>query len=250
MKILVPIKTIPDPEARIRVTSDGSGIETGDARPVVNPCDAVALEAALRLRETGWAATIIAVSVGPVSWREGLQTALAMGADQALLVASAGGEDPFQVAQWLEAVVRREGVGLVIAGRQGVDWDQQLTGPLLAGMLEWGQATQVIQLTMEPGAIVTTCLAEEGTLRMRTTLPAVVTVDPGLVTPRYASLPMIMAARRKPLQQVTPAELGVISMATPKVMAVREPSPRPAGILVRDGADLLDRLRRDGMIRS
>ena len=251
MNILVPVKTVPDPAVPVRLRPDGSGVDLDDVKTVLNPFDEIALEAAIRLRESGDARQVTAVSVGPEAWEAGLRTALAMGADRGLRVAAAPGLEPLPVARCLAALARREAPGLLIFGRQSVDGDHNQTGQMTAALLGWAVATCASELAMAGDGEVRVVREVDGGLeRWTVRLPAVVTVDLRLNTPRYASLPNIMKARRIPLERVTPAQLGVISPPQLTIRAVGEPPRRPPGVRVADVAALAVELRRRGLIPS
>ncbi|MEO5331235.1 MAG: electron transfer flavoprotein subunit beta/FixA family protein [Magnetococcus sp. YQC-5] len=250
MRVVVAVKQVPDPMAPVRVRRDGGGVEIQGARPILNPFDAIALEAALRLRETGCAAEVIAVTVGPLEWEGTLRTALAMGADRAIRV-EWGGEAsslaPLSCAGLLAALVRRESAGLVITGRQSVDCDHGQVGPMIAGLLGWGQAAFAIELRIENGQVIVKREVDGGQETVGLDLPAVITADLRLNTPRYASLPGIMRARNKPVEQIDPAILGVSLASHVVQLGVLAPEPRKPGIRVLDVAELATRMQALGL---
>ncbi|MBF0294641.1 MAG: electron transfer flavoprotein subunit beta/FixA family protein [Magnetococcales bacterium] len=243
MIVLVAVKQVPDPNAPVRVTPDGRDVNTLGARPVLNPFDEIALEAALRLRETGVAQEVVVAGIGPESWEGGLRTALAMGADRAVRVAAPDSVAPLLVARLLAALIRREGARLLLAGRQGVDLDHGQTGPLTAGILGWGEATCVVEWRVEEDRLQARCVVDGGHEWLVLPLPAVVTVDLGLNTPRYASLPNIMRARNKPVELIPSSTLGISLEESPlETLAVLPPPVRPPGVRVGSVAELAERL--------
>ncbi|MBF0179398.1 MAG: electron transfer flavoprotein subunit beta/FixA family protein [Magnetococcales bacterium] len=243
MIVLVAVKQVPDPNALVRVAPDGCGVESQGARPVLNPFDEIALEAALRLRETGVAREVVVVGIGPESWEGSLRTALAMGADRALLVVAPDFVAPLSVARLLAALIRREGARLLLAGRQAVDLDHGQTGPLTAGILGWGQAVRVVEWRLEEDLLHARRVVDGGHEWIVLPLPVVVTVDLGLNTPRYASLPNIMRARHKPVERILPATLGISIEGSPlETLAVLPPPLRPPGVRVGSVAELAEQL--------
>ena len=252
MILLVPVKQVPDPVAPLRFREDGTGIVWQDVKTRINPFDEIALEAAVRFREQGVASQVIAVAIGPESWQESLRTALALGADRAVAVTAAEGLEPLLVAKCLAALAKQEGVTLILAGRQSVDGDNNQTGQMTAALLGWGQATCAsrIQLTPDgaPDAAVVEREVDGGLETWTIPLPAVITTDLRLNTPRYASLPNIMKARRKPFHHLTPAQLGLRLVPQIEILSVRETPARPLGKRVRDVAELLAHLRSKGLV--
>lgn len=248
MIVVVAVKQVPDPVVPVRVRRDGTGVSTQDARGVMNPFDAIALEAALCLRESGGASEVVVVGVGPMEWDETLRTALAMGADRGIRVEAPALLSPLSIAKIIVALVRRESATLVITGRQSVDLDQGQTGPMIAGLLGWGQAAFVTEIRLLDGQVVVRREVEGGIERVGVKLPAVITADLRLNTPRYASLPNIMRARGKPLVSLTPEALGVVSSNELECLALLDPPPRKPGIRVADVVELATRLTNLGLI--
>lgn len=250
MKVLVPVKRVVDYNIRVRVKADGSAVDLADLRMSLNPFDEIALEAALRLKEGGLAGEVLAVSCGPAACQETLRTALAMGADRALLVETDVELQPLAVARVLHAVCAREAPGLVLCGKQAIDDDAGQTGQMLAALLGWPQATCVSELQLVEGRIRATREIDGGQEILETRLPAVVTADLRLNEPRYTSLPNIIKARKKPLDSTCPAALGVAVAPRLQTLGVSEPARRRAGVKVQDVAELLEKLRQEaGVLR-
>ncbi|MEI7601196.1 MAG: electron transfer flavoprotein subunit beta/FixA family protein [Aestuariivirga sp.] len=248
MKVLVAVKRVVDYNVKIRVKADGSGVELANVKMSMNPFDEIGVEEAVRLKEAGKATEVIAISVGPAQAQETLRTALAMGADRAILVKTDDLIEPLAVAKILKGVVEAEGPEIVILGKQAIDDDCNQTGQMLAALLGWPQATFTSKL--EPGAGEAQITREiDGGLQMLTVkLPAVVTTDLRLNQPRYASLPNIMKAKKKPLDEKTPADYGVSTAPRLKVVKTEEPPKRLAGIKVGSPAELVAKLKEAGAI--
>ena len=248
MKLLVPVKRVVDYNVKVRVKSDGSGVETGGVKMSMNPFDEIAVEEAVRLKEKGAASEIVAVSIGTAQCQETLRTALAMGADRAILVQTDTNPEPLAVAKILRVLVEREQPGLVVMGKQAIDDDMNATGQMLAGLLGWSQGTFASKVELSDGMATVTREVDGGLETVALTLPAIITTDLRLNEPRYASLPNIMKARKKPLQTLTPAELGVD--ATPRLVTVKvaEPPSRKAGIKVGSVAELVEKLRHEAKV--
>ena len=248
MKVLVAVKRVVDYNVKIRVKADGSGVETDNVKMSMNPFDEIANEAAIRLKEAGTADEVIAVSLGPQKCQETLRTALAMGADRAIHVLSDGDLQPLAVAKLLKSVVEREGVQLVILGKQAIDDDSNQTGQMLAALLGWPQATFASKIALKDGEAEVSREVDEGIERIAVRLPAVVTTDLRLNEPRYASLPNIMKAKRKPIDTLTPEELGVDVAPRLKTLKVEEPPKRQGGARVASAAELVDKLRNEAKV--
>ena len=248
MKIVVAVKRVVDYNVKIRVKADGSGVELANVKMSMNPFDEIGVEEAVRLKESGKATEVAAVSIGPAQAQETLRTALAMGADRAILVKTDDLVEPLAVAKILKGIVEAEGPGIVILGKQAIDDDCNQTGQMLAALLGWPQATFTSKL--EPGAGEAQITREiDGGLQMLTVkLPAVVTTDLRLNQPRYASLPNIMKAKKKPLDEKTPADYGVDTAPRLKVVKTEEPPKRLAGIKVGSPAELVAKLKEAGAI--
>jgi electron transfer flavoprotein beta subunit len=248
MKVLVPVKRVVDYNVKIRVKADGSGVETANVKMSMNPFDEIAVEEAVRLKEAGKATEIIAVSVGPATAQETLRTALAMGADRAILVQTDAETQPLGVAKVLKALVDREGPTLVILGKQAIDDDCNQTGQMLAALLGWGQGTFASKVVPGEGAVAVTREIDGGLETVNLKLPAIVTADLRLNEPRYASLPNIMKAKKKPLETVTPDALGVDVAPRLTTLKVVEPAKRSAGVKVADVAALVDKLKNEARV--
>ncbi len=242
MKILVPIKRVVDYNVKIRVKSDGSGIELANVKMSMNPFDEIAVEEAIRLREKGQATEIVAVSIGPQQAAETIRTALAMGVDRGILVKTDQPVEPLAVAKILKKVVEAESPGLVIMGKQAIDDDSNQTGQMLAALLGWPQGTFAFKLSLVEGVIDVTREVDGGLQTVALKLPAIVTTDLRLNEPRYASLPNIMKAKKKPLAETSPEALGVDVGQRLKVLKTVEPGGRKAGVKVGSVADLVQKL--------
>jgi electron transfer flavoprotein beta subunit len=248
MKVLVPVKRVVDYNVKIRVKADGSGVETANVKMSMNPFDEIAVEEAVRLKEAGKATEIIAVSIGPATAQETLRTALAMGADRAILVQTDAETQPLGVAKALKALVEREGPTLVILGKQAIDDDCNQTGQMLAALLGWGQGTFASKVVPGEGSVAVTREIDGGLETVDLKLPAIVTADLRLNEPRYASLPNIMKAKKKPLETVTPDALGVDVAPRLTTLKVVEPAKRSAGVKVADVAALVDKLKNEARV--
>jgi electron transfer flavoprotein beta subunit len=248
MKILVPIKRVIDPYVKIRVKADQSGVETANVKMAMNPFDEIAVEAAVKLREKGIATEVVAVTVGPSLAGELLRTAMAIGADRGIHVPFDGETQPLGVAKILAALVKKESATLVIMGKQAIDDDCNQTGQMLAALLNWPQGTFASKLEIADGVASIVREIDGGLETLALTLPAVITTDLRLNTPRYASLPNIMKAKKKPLDVVKAEELGVDLTPRLKTLKVTEPPKRKAGIKVPDVATLLDKLKNEAKV--
>jgi electron transfer flavoprotein beta subunit len=248
MKLLVPVKRVVDYNVKVRVKADGTGVEIGGVKMSMNPFDEIAVEEAVRLKEKGVATEIIAVSMGVAACAETIRTALAMGADRGILVETSVELQPLAVAKLLKALVEKEQPGLVIMGKQAIDDDMSATGQMLAAMLGWSQGTFASRLTIEDGALTVTREVDGGLETLSLDLPAVITTDLRLNEPRYASLPNIMKARKKPIETMTPDALGVDPTPRLQVIKVAEPAKRTAGQKVGSVADLVNKLRTEAKV--
>jgi electron transfer flavoprotein beta subunit len=252
MKILVPVKRVIDYNVKARVRADGSGVDLANVKMSMNPFDEIAVEEAIRLKEKGAAAEVVVVSIGVKQAQETLRTALAMGADRAILVVAADDVhqdiEPLAVAKLLKAVVDQEQPGLVIAGKQAIDNDMNATGQMLAALLDWGQATFASKLEIANEAARVTREVDGGLQTIEVRLPAIVTADLRLNEPRYASLPNIMKAKKKPLEEKTPADYGVDVSPRLEILSTREPEGRQAGIKVGSVDELVSKLKEAGVI--
>ena len=245
MKVLVPVKRVVDYNVKVRVKADQTGVELANVKMSMNPFDEIALEEAVRLKEKGKASEIVAVSIGPQQAQETLRTALAMGADRAILVKTDQIVEPLAVAKTLKAVVEKESPGLVILGKQAIDDDANQTGQMLAALLNWPQGTFAYRVELGDGEARVTREIDGGLQTVTLKLPAIVTTDLRLNEPRYASLPNIMKAKKKPLDETTPEALGVNVAPRLKVLKVSEPPKRQAGTKVGSVAELVAKLRNE-----
>ncbi len=243
MKILVPVKRVVDYNVRVRVKADGSGVELANVKMSMNPFDEIAVEEALRLREAGKATEVVAVSIGPAQAQETVRTALAMGADRGIVVEVADAVEPLTVAKILRAIVAEENPELVILGKQAIDDDCGQTGQMLAALLGWGQGTFASKVEIGDGAVTVTREVDGGLQTVVLKLPAIVTTDLRLNEPRYASLPNIMKAKKKPIAMKKIADLGIDPAPRLRVLKTVEPAGRKAGVKVGSVAELVARLR-------
>jgi electron transfer flavoprotein beta subunit len=243
MKILVPVKRVVDYNVKIRVRSDGSGVELANVKMSMNPFDEIAVEEALRQKEAGKASEVIVISIGPAQAAETLRTGLAMGADRGILIKADGPVEPLAVAKLLKGVVEAEQPGLVILGKQAIDDDCNQTGQMLAALLGWGQGAFASKVTIGDGSVEVTREVDGGLQTVELKLPAIVTTDLRLNEPRYASLPNIMKAKKKPIDEKTPADYGVDVAPRLKVLKTTEPGGRKAGVKVKSVAELVAKLR-------
>ena len=248
MKVLVAVKRVIDFNVNIRVKSDNSGVETSNVKMSMNPFDEIAVEEGVRLKEAGTASELIAVSLGIQQSQETIRTALAMGADRGILVQSDTELQPLAVAKLLKAVVEREKPELVILGKQAIDGDANQTGQMLATLLGWAQGTFVSGLALADGKAEVTREVDGGLETLAMALPVVLTVDLRLNTPRYASLPNIMKAKKKPIDVLTPEDLGVDVEPRLVTLKVVAPPRRAAGVIVGDVAELVDKLKNEAKV--
>jgi len=248
MKIIVPVKRVVDYNVKVRVKSDGTGIETAGVKMSMNPFDEIAVEEAVRLKEKGVATEIVAVSMGVPQCAETIRTALAMGADRGILVESDADLQPLAVAKLLKAIVEQEKPQIVILGKQAIDDDMSATGQMLAALLGWSQGTFASKLAVEGETLTVTREVDGGLETVALTLPAIVTTDLRLNEPRYASLPNIMKARKKPIANMKPADLGVDVTPRLTILKVSEPPKRKAGQKVKDVAELVSKLKTEAKV--
>ncbi|MCJ8308413.1 MAG: electron transfer flavoprotein subunit beta/FixA family protein [Rhizobiaceae bacterium] len=245
MKIIVPVKRVVDYNVKIRVKSDGSGVELANVKMSMNPFDEIAVEEALRLREAGKADEVIAVSIGPQQSQETIRTALAMGADRGILVKHDDLVEPLAVAKILKGIVDEEQPGLVILGKQAIDDDANQTGQMLSALLGWAQATFASKLDIDGDSAEVTREVDGGLQTIKVKMPLIMTTDLRLNEPRYASLPNIMKAKKKPMDEKTPADYGVDATPRLTVVTTEEPPQRQAGVIVGDVAELVDKLKNE-----
>jgi electron transfer flavoprotein beta subunit len=245
MKVLVPVKRVVDYNVKIRVKADGSGVELANVKMSMNPFDEIAVEEAIRLKEAGKATEIVAVSIGPQQASETIRTALAMGADRGILVKTDAPVEPLAVAKILKALVDAEKPGLVILGKQAIDDDSNQTGQMLAALLGWPQGTFASKVTIDGDAISVTREVDGGLQTVKLKSPAIVTTDLRLNEPRYASLPNIMKAKKKPIDEKTPADVGVDITPRLEVLKTVDPPGRKAGVKVASVAELVAKLKNE-----
>jgi electron transfer flavoprotein beta subunit len=245
MKVLVPVKRVVDYNVKIRVKEDGSGVDLANVKMSMNPFDEIGVEEALRIREAGKATEVVVVSIGPAQAAETLRAGLAMGADRGILVKTDQPVEPLAVAKLLKAVIAKEEPGLVILGKQAIDDDMNATGQMLAALLGWPQGTFASKVELAEGSVDVTREVDGGLQTVTLDLPAIVTTDLRLNEPRYASLPNIMKAKKKPIDETTPEALGVDAASRLKVLKTVEPPMRQAGKKVASAAELVDKLRNE-----
>ena len=248
MKILVAVKRVIDANVKVRVKADQTGVETANVKMAMNPFCEIAVEEAVRLKEAGGAGEIVVVSVGPAACQETVRTALAMGADRGIVVEAPAETEPLAVAKILKAIAAREAPGLIMLGKQAVDNDCNQTGQMLAALLGWGQGTFASKLVFEGNKLRVTREVDGGLETLLLKLPAVVTTDLRLNTPRYASLPNIMKAKKKPIENLSPEDLGVDIAPRLEILKVAEPPRRSAGVRVANVADLVAKLRNEAKV--
>ncbi len=248
MKVLVPIKRVVDYNVKVRVKADQSGVELANVKMSMNPFDEIAVEEAIRLKEAGTADEVVVVSIGPQQCQETIRTALAMGADRGILVKTDDKVEPLNVAKILKGVVEAESPELVILGKQAIDDDANQTGQMLAALLGWGQGTFAASIEKADSKLTVVREIDGGTQTVSLNLPAIVTADLRLNEPRYASLPNIMKAKKKPIDEKTPADFGGDTAARLNVLKVTEPPERSAGIKVETVAELVGKLKEEGVI--
>ena len=248
MKVLVPVKRVVDANVKVRVKADGSGVELANVKMAMNPFDEIAVEEAIRLKEGGKADEIVVVSIGPAQAAETLRTALAMGADRAILVKTDEAVEPLGVAKVLKGVVEAEQPGLVILGKQAIDDDSNQTGQMLAALLGWAQGTFASKIELAGDKAKVTREVDGGLQAIELKMPAIVTADLRLNQPRYASLPNIMKAKKKPLDEKSPADFGADVAPRLKVLKTEEPGGRKAGVKVKSVAELVSSLKNAGVL--
>ena len=248
MKVLVPVKRVIDANIKVRVKSDQSGVELNNVKMAMNPFCEIAVEQAIRLKESGLVDEIIVVTVGAAQSQETLRTALAMGADRAILIETEEAPEPLAIAKSLKAIVDREGPGLVILGKQAIDGDNNQTGQMLAALLGWSIGTFISDLVIEESIVKVTREVDGCLEKLELAPPAVVTVDLRLNEPRYASLPNIMKAKKKPLDTLSPSDLDVDVTPRTEVVSVVEPPAREAGVRVGSAEELVEKLKNEAKV--
>lgn len=248
MKIFVSVKRVVDYNVKVRVKADKTGVELANVKMSMNPFDEISVEEAVRLKEAGKATEIVAVSMGPTQCQETIRTALAMGADRGILVETTDELQPLAVAKLMKALADRDKPDLIIVGKQAIDDDSNQTGQMLAALLGWPQGTFASKLVLDGGEALVTREVDGGLETVALTLPAVITSDLRLNTPRYASLPNIMKAKKKPIEMLAPSALGVDTAPRLKTLKVEEPEKRQAGIKVKTVAELVEKLRDEAKV--
>jgi len=248
MRVLVPVKRVVDFNVKVRVKPDGSGVETANVKMSMNPFDEIAVEEAVRLKESGVVTEIVAVSIGPVQCQETLRTALAIGADRAVLVETGSDIQPLAVAKVLKAIVAKEQPGMVIMGKQAIDDDSNQTGQMLAALLNWSQATFASKVKLSGATAEVTREVDGGLETISIKMPAVVTTDLRLNEPRYVTLPNIMKAKKKPMETLKPEALGVDVASRLKTLRVQEPPKRTAGKVVKSVQELVEKLKGEAKV--
>ncbi|MBQ5949351.1 electron transfer flavoprotein subunit beta/FixA family protein [Massilia sp. ST3] len=248
MKVLVPVKRVVDYNVKVRVKSDGSGVDIANVKMSMNPFDEIALEEATRLKESGKVTEVVAVSVGVAQCQETLRTGMAIGADRGILVETAVETEPLAVAKIMKALADKEQPQLIILGKQAIDDDSNQTGQMLASLLGWPQATFASKVVLEDGKVTVTREVDGGLETVALSLPAIITTDLRLNEPRYVTLPNIMKAKKKPLETVKPEDLGVDVTPRLKTLKVVEPAKRSAGVKVPDVATLVQKLRTEAKV--
>ena len=248
MKVLVPVKRVIDYNVKVRVKADKTGVELANVKMSMNPFDEISVEEAIRLKEAGTVSEIIVVSVGPKECQETIRTALAMGADRGILVLHEEATEPLAVAKMLKALVEKEEPGLVIVGKQAIDDDCNQTGQMLSALLGWSQGTFASKVDLQAEEVLVTREVDGGLQTVSLKMPAVVTTDLRLNEPRYASLPNIMKAKKKPIDQIAPTDLGVDPAPRLQILQVEEPAGRQAGEMVEDVAKLVEKLRSEAKV--
>ena len=248
MKILVAVKRVVDFNVKVRVKSDGTGVETSNVKMSMNPFDEIAVEEGVRLREAGAADELVVVSMGPQACQETIRTALAMGADRGIHVEADAGLEPLAVAKLLAAIADKESPDLIITGKQSIDGDNNQTGQMLAALLGWAQGTFASNIEFTDGTVQVTREIDGGLETLSLGLPAVMTTDLRLNEPRYASLPNIMKAKKKPIDKMTPESLGVDVTPRLETIKVEEPQGRETGTIVESAAELVDKLKNEAKV--
>lgn len=248
MKIMVPVKRVVDYNVKVRVKSDNTGVELANVKMSMNPFDEIAVEEALRLKEAGNAEEIIVVSIGPKAAQETIRTGLAMGADRGILVEHDGDAEPLAIAKILKGIIAEENPDIVMLGKQAIDGDNSQTGQMLAQLMGWPQGTFASEVALADGGVNVTREVDGGLETIKLTLPAIITTDLRLNEPRYASLPNIMKAKRKPIDEKTPADYGVDMAPRLTTLKVEEPPKREAGIIVETVEELVSNLKEKGVI--
>jgi len=250
MKILVPVKRVIDANIKVRVSADNSAVDLNNVKMSMNPFCEIAVEEAVRLKEKGIASEIVAITIGDEKSQEQLRTAMALGADRSIWIEQAGNTEPLSIAKLLKAVVDKESPDLVILGKQSIDGDNNQVGQMLAALCNMPQGTFAFKLEIEDGRVIVSREIDGGEQVVSLALPAVVTTDLRLNEPRYAKLPDIMKAKKKPIDHLTPADLGIKISSSLKTLSVKEPAGRSAGVMVNSAQELIDKLRNEAKVIS
>lgn len=248
MKVLVTAKRVVDANVNVRVKADNSGVETANVKMAMNPFDEIAVEEAVRLKESGVAEEVVVVSLGPKKSEDTLRTAIAMGADRGILVETDEDLQPLAVAKLLKGVIEKENPDIVVMGKQSIDNDNGQTGQMLAALLDWPQATFASSVEIADGEATVTREVDDGLQTIKMALPALITADLRLNEPRFASLPNIMKAKKKPLDTFTPQDFGVDVAPRIKTLKTEEPAEREAGVVVGSVAELIDKLKNEAKV--
>ena len=248
MKILVPIKRVVDANVRVHVKSDGTGVDTANVKMAINPFCEIAVEEAVRLQESGKASEVVVVCIGSSQCQDVLRTAMAMGADRGILIETADAVQPLAIAKLLKAIVDKEAPGLVILGKQAIDNDNNQTGQMLAALLGWPQGTFASKVSPGDGSVEVTREVDGGLETIKLNMPAVITTDLRLNEPRYVKLPNIMKAKKKPLETIAVADLGVDTAPRLEVLKVEEPPKRSGGVKLADVSELVDKLKNEAKV--
>jgi electron transfer flavoprotein beta subunit len=245
MKVMVPVKRVVDPNAKVRVKPDGSGVDLANLKMSINPFDEIGVEEAVRLKEKGLVSEIVCVSIGPPQAEEAIRSSLALGADRGILVGFNGELEPLAVAKILKAIALEEAPDLIILGKQAIDYDCDQTGQMLAALLDWPQGTFASKVVVEDGAVIVTREVDGGHQTVRLKTPAIVTTDLRLNEPRYAALPAIMQAKKKPVAEKPVDAFSIDTAARLEILKVAEPPARKGGVKVKTAQELVEKLKNE-----
>jgi electron transfer flavoprotein beta subunit len=245
MKVMVPVKRVVDPNAKVRVKPDGSGVDLSNLKMSINPFDEIAVEEAVRLKEKGLVSEIVCVSIGPPQTEEAIRSSLALGADRGILIGFQGELEPLAVAKILKAIALEEAPNLIIMGKQAIDYDCDQTGQMLAALLGWPQGTFASKVVVEDGAVVVTREVDGGHQTVKLNMPAIITTDLRLNEPRYAALPAIMQAKKKPVVKKQVDAFGIDTAARLEILKMAEPPARKGGVKVKTAQELVEKLKNE-----
>jgi len=248
MKVMVPVKRVVDPNAKVRVKSDGSGVDLSNLKMSINPFDEIAVEEAVRLKERGLVSEIVCVSIGPPQAEEAIRSSLALGADRGILIGFQGELEPLAVAKILKAIALEEAPNLIILGKQAIDYDCDQTGQMLAALLGWPQGTFASKVVVEDGAAIVTREVDGGHQTVKLNMPAIITTDLRLNEPRYAALPAIMQAKKKPVVKKQVDAFGIDTAARLEILKMAEPPARKGGVKVKTAQELVEKLNEAGVL--